>query len=61
MDQLTKARAFAETLTADLRAVSHDKQYWTALDLSGKRYPKKPVYVLTSTNSTRHTSPRSTR
>lgn len=24
------------------------KQYWTAVDLSGKRYPKKPVYVLTS-------------
>jgi hypothetical protein len=27
------------------------KQYWTALDLSGRRYPKKPVYVLTSTNT----------
>src|SRR5689334_10963738 len=24
------------------------RQYWTALDLSGRRYPKKPVYVLTS-------------
>lgn len=24
------------------------RQYWTAADLSGKRYPKKPVYVLTS-------------
>jgi hypothetical protein len=24
------------------------RQYWTATDLSGKRYPKKPVYVLTS-------------
>jgi hypothetical protein len=24
------------------------KQYWTSPDLSGKRYPNKPVYVLTS-------------
>ena len=24
------------------------KQYWTAVDLSGRRYPGKPVYVLTS-------------
>lgn len=33
------------------RPDSSTKQFWTSHDLSGKRYPDKPVYVLTSKNT----------
>ena len=51
IDAAARAKVIEGSLAAQTRYWRPDnstKQYWTSPDLSGKRYPNKPVYALTS-------------